>query len=203
LTSAAPSHGKMMTHARRAWHGWAMEVVLWSTVTVAGTEIAHRLHVSAEAVSRIRRRFPDTGVAGLATRPKAGRKDPAAATVERLVTRPVAAGWAQALDHAAPRAGSRPHQRLCIRRVAPQRAQAAAGAQRQKVSRDPDFVAKVRDSVGLYLNPPEPSFRKANQHRTSAMGRSDSLARLHRYGIVPSCIPSCPLHAPFMRPIGP
>jgi hypothetical protein len=27
----------------------------------------------------------------------------------------------------------------------------------KKVSRDPDFVAKVRDSVGLYLNPPEPS----------------------------------------------
>jgi Homeodomain-like domain len=87
LTSAAPSHGKMMTHARRAWHGWAMEVVLWSTVTVAGTEIALRLHVSAEAVSRIRRPFPDTGVAGLATGPKTGRKDHTvpAATVERLV----------------------------------------------------------------------------------------------------------------------
>jgi hypothetical protein len=42
---------------------------------------------------------------------------------------------------------------VCIRRAAPQRARAAAGAQRQKVSRDPDFVAKVRDSVGLYLNP--------------------------------------------------
>lgn len=64
-----------------------MEVVLWSANAVAGTEIAQRLRVSAEAVSRIRRRFPDTGVAGLATHPKAGRKDHAvpAATVERLV----------------------------------------------------------------------------------------------------------------------
>jgi hypothetical protein len=50
-------------------------------------EIAHRLRLSAEAVSRIRRRFLDHGVAGLTTRPKAGRKDHAvpAATVERLV----------------------------------------------------------------------------------------------------------------------
>jgi hypothetical protein len=33
----------------------------------------------------------------------------------------------------------------------------------QKVSRDPDFVAKVRDSVALYLNnPPEPSSGRRN-----------------------------------------
>jgi hypothetical protein len=51
------------------------QVVLWSADAVAGAEIARRLHVSAEAVSRIRHRFLDTGVAGLATRRKAGRKD--------------------------------------------------------------------------------------------------------------------------------
>jgi transposase len=63
------------------------QVVLWSAEAVAGAEIAGRLHMSAEAVSRIRHRFRDTGVAGLATRPKAGRKNHAvpAATVERLV----------------------------------------------------------------------------------------------------------------------
>jgi transposase len=63
------------------------QVVLWSADAVSGTEIARRLHVSAEAVSRIRHRFLDTGVAGLATRRKAGRKSHAvpAATVERLL----------------------------------------------------------------------------------------------------------------------
>jgi len=63
------------------------QVVLWSADAVSGTEIARRLHVSAEAVSRIRHRFLDTGVRGLATRPKAGRKTHAvpAATVERLM----------------------------------------------------------------------------------------------------------------------
>src|SRR5438067_7335509 len=63
------------------------QVILWSADSVAGAEIARRLHVSAEAVSRIRRRFCEGGVAALATRPKAGRKDHAvsAATVKRLV----------------------------------------------------------------------------------------------------------------------
>src|SRR5206468_4975414 len=62
-------------------------VVLWSADGVAGAEIARRLHLSAEAVSRILRRFLDGGVGGLATQPKGGRQDHAvpAATVERVV----------------------------------------------------------------------------------------------------------------------
>jgi len=40
------------------------QVILWSPDGIEGAEIARRLHVSAEAVSRIRRRFRDTGVAG-------------------------------------------------------------------------------------------------------------------------------------------
>jgi transposase len=62
-------------------------VVRWSADGVSGAEIARRLHLSAEAVSRIRRRFLETGIAGLATRPKPGRTDYAvpAATVERIV----------------------------------------------------------------------------------------------------------------------
>src|SRR5262245_65872389 len=62
-------------------------VVLWSADGVSGAEIARRLHLSAEAVSRIRRRFIETGIAGIATRPKAGRKDQEdpAASVGRLV----------------------------------------------------------------------------------------------------------------------
>jgi hypothetical protein len=78
-----------------------------------------------------------------------------------------------------------------VRRAAPQRAQAAVGAhlQVQKVRRDPDFVAKVRDSVGLYLDPPEPpqspipperSFRKARHGRMPALGRSVNLDEKRR-----------------------
>ena len=62
-------------------------VVLLTGEGVAATEIAERLELSPEAVSRIRRRFLDEGVEGLLERPKAGRKDHAVepATVEKIV----------------------------------------------------------------------------------------------------------------------
>ena len=62
-------------------------VVLLSEQGLRGTEIAMRLDLSAEQVSRIRRRFRDEGVAGLVERKKAGRKDHAVPpeTMERIV----------------------------------------------------------------------------------------------------------------------
>src|SRR5262245_62224712 len=58
-------------------------VVLWSADGVAGADIARRLQLSAEAVSRIRRRFLGGGIGGLDTRAKGGRTEQAvpAATV--------------------------------------------------------------------------------------------------------------------------
>ena len=49
-------------------------VILLTDAGVSGREIALRLDLSPEHVSRLRRRFCDEG-AGLAERPKAGRKD--------------------------------------------------------------------------------------------------------------------------------
>ena len=68
-------------HVRRA------RVVLLSADGVAGQEIAKRVGISAEYVSRVRRRFKESGVEGLAERPKAGRKDHAvpAEVIERIV----------------------------------------------------------------------------------------------------------------------
>src|ERR1700736_3953457 len=62
-------------------------VVLLSDRGVSGREIAVRLDLSAEHVSKIRARFSTEGVAGLGERPKAGRKDHAvaAAVVEHIV----------------------------------------------------------------------------------------------------------------------
>jgi transposase len=133
------------------------QVILWSADGVAGAEIAHRLQVSAEAVSRVRRRFIQTGVAGLATRPKAGRKDHAvpAATVERVVE----------LAMSPPPAGrSRWTTRLlakeveltsgCVSDLLRRNGLKPHHVRTYQVSRDPEFVAKVRDIVGLYLNPP-------------------------------------------------
>jgi transposase len=62
-------------------------VVLLSDAGVAGREIGLRLDLTPEHVSVIRARFRAEGVAGLAERPKAGRKDHAvsAPTEARLV----------------------------------------------------------------------------------------------------------------------
>ena len=49
-------------------------VILLSEEGLSGREVALRLGLSAEAVSRIRSRFRSEGVAGLQERPKAGRK---------------------------------------------------------------------------------------------------------------------------------
>ena len=146
------------------------QVILWSADGVAGAEIARRLHLSAEAVSRIRRRFQDGGVRGLVTRPKAGRKDHAvpAETVERIV----------ALALSPPPAGrSRWTTRLlarevhvtsgCVSDVLRRNGLKPHHVRTYKVSRDPQFAAKVRDIVGLYLDPPEHAVVLSVDEKTS------------------------------------
>ncbi len=133
-------------------------VVLLSADGVPGEEIARRLDLSPEAVSRIRARFRSGGVPGLTERPKAGRKDHAvpAATVERIVE----------LAMSPPPAGrSRWTTRLlaqevgltsgCVSDVLRRCELKPHLSRTYKVSRDPAFVAKVKDVVGLYLAPPE------------------------------------------------
>jgi len=150
--------------ARRA------HVVLWSADGISGAEIARRLHLSVEAVSRIRRRFLEDGVAGLATRPKSGRTDHAvpAATVERVVE----------LAMSPPPAGrSRWTTRLlgkavgltsgCVSDLLRRNDLKPHQTRTYKVSRDPAFVAKVRDVVGLYLNPPEHAVVLSVDEKTS------------------------------------
>lgn len=145
-------------------------VVLWSADGVPGTEIARRLQLSAEAVSRIRRRFLTGGVAGLASRPKGGRTDHAvpAATVEQLVE--LAMG-------PPPMGRSRWTTRLLAKEVALTSGCVSDLLRRHglkphlvrtyKVSRDPEFVAKVRDIVGLYLAPPEHAVVLSVDEKTS------------------------------------
>ncbi len=61
--------------ALRANHARRATVVLLAAEGVPGVEIARRLGLSVSQVSRIRKRFERGQVAGLADRPKSGRKD--------------------------------------------------------------------------------------------------------------------------------
>jgi transposase len=132
--------------------------VLLSDEGVAGREIARRLDLSPEAVSVIRARFRAGGVAGLAERPKAGRKDHAVsaemeARLVQLAMSPPPAGrsrWTTRL--LAKKVGLTSG---CVSDVLRRNGLRPHLVRTYKVSRDPDFAAKVKDVVGLYLNPPE------------------------------------------------
>jgi len=145
-------------------------VVLWSIEGIAGTEIAQRLDLTPEQVSRIRRRFIEGGVGALKDRPKTGRKDHAvsAEKIEQIV----------GLAMSPPPAGrSRWTTRLlgkqvgltsgCVSDVLRQQGLKPHLVRTYKVSRDPEFVAKVKDVVGLYLHPPEHAVVLSVDEKTS------------------------------------
>lgn len=132
-------------------------VVLMSAEGISGAEIARRLDLTPEAVSRIRSRFRNAGPEGLADRPRSGRKDHAVpeATIEQIVQlamSPPPAGrsrWTTRL--LAKRVGLTSG---CVSDVLRSKHLKPHLARTYKVSRDPEFAAKVEDVVGLYLNPP-------------------------------------------------
>lgn len=145
-------------------------VVLLSADGVPGREIAKRLDLTTEAVSRIRGRFRATGVAGLEDGQKAGRKDHAVpqATVERIVQlamSPPPAGrsrWTTRLlgDEVGLTSG-------CASDVLRKHGLKPHLTRTCGVSRDPEFATKVKDVVGLYLNPPEHAVVLSMDEKTS------------------------------------
>ena len=145
-------------------------VILLSAAGESGVEIATRLDLSPEAVARVRRRFVDGGVDGLADRPRPGRKDHAvpAATVEQIV---------QLAMSPPPPGRSRWTTRLlgkevgltsgCVSDVLRAKGLKPHFTRTYKVSRDPKFAEKVKDVVGLYLNPPEHAIVLSVDEKTS------------------------------------
>ena len=120
--------------------------------------IAQALKTSRPTVLLWRDRFAKKGVPGLLQDgPRTGRKK--ALTAERIqsvveatlrTTPPAATHWttrtlakAQGLSH------------MTVQRIWQQHRLQPHRVETFKLSRDPHFVAKVRDVVGLYLNPPD------------------------------------------------
>lgn len=152
LEAITARHSAAAAVVRRA------RVILLSADGVSGFEIARRLELWPEAVSRIRARFRRDGVGGVYGRSKAGRKDHAVMpeVVEKVV---------QLAMSPPPPGRSRWTTRLlakevgltsgCISDLLRRNGLKPHLSRTYKVSRDPAFVAKVKDVVGLYLNPPE------------------------------------------------
>lgn len=145
-------------------------VVLLSDQGLSGREIASRVGLTPEHVSKIRSRFLAEGVEGLNERPKAGRTDHAvpATTVERIVElalSPPPAGrvrWTTRL--LAQEVGLTSG---CVSDILRKNGLKPHLVRTYKVSRDPDFVAKVKDVVGLYLSPPDHAVVLSVDEKTS------------------------------------
>jgi transposase len=134
-------------------------IVLASAEGESGDGICQRVGVSRPTVGLWLDRYEAEGVAGLtADRPRSGRPKAISVAREDAIVRAT-------LDDAPPDAGTHWSTRLLARHVGvPQttisRIWRAHGLKPHlvatfKVSTDPDFVAKLRDVVGLYLDPPK------------------------------------------------
>jgi transposase len=132
-------------------------IVLLGADGLKNTEIAERLGITRGMAAKWRSRFAEHGLDGLTDEPRPGR--PRTITddkVEEVIVKTLETTPRDA-THWSTRSMAR---EVGLTQSAVLRIWRAFGLQphRQetwKLSRDPQFIEKVRDVVGLYLNPPE------------------------------------------------
>jgi transposase len=132
-------------------------VVLLASEGLKNTEIARRLGVHRTMVTRWRNRFADGRLDGLLDEPRPGQSRKITdAQVEEVIVKTLESTPKDA-THWSTRSMAK---EVGLNQSAVHRIWKAFGLQphRQeswKLSKDPQFIAKVRDVVGLYLDPPE------------------------------------------------
>ena len=133
-------------------------VVLLAAQGLENRAIAQRLNIGRDTVATWRRRFGEQRLAGIVKdAPRGGRKP----TVQDAVSARIVKWTTQEKPADATHWSTRTlAQALGVSRSMVQRVWKAHGlkphlAKTFKVSNDPQFVEKLQDVVGLYLNPPE------------------------------------------------
>ena len=141
----------------RQKHAWRARIVLATAEGCGTAEIMRRTGKSKPCVWRWQERFMREGVAGLLRDKgrKPGKAPLPTSTVERIVGLTLGeppgetTHWTGRMMAKAAGVSLRSVQRIwAAHRLTPHRARAF------KLSRDPAFVAKLRDVVGLYVHPP-------------------------------------------------
>src|SRR5512144_2069446 len=136
---------------------WRARIVL-AGHGIGAVEAARRVGKSVPTVRRWRRRYVAAGVDGLlkdATRPP-GRKPLPVETIKRVVeltlrqAQPAATHWSERTMAA--KVGIAPS---TVHKIWKAHGLKPHLVETFKLSRDPDFVDKVEDVVGLYLDPPD------------------------------------------------
>jgi len=130
--------------------------VLLMTDQVAGTEIARLTGYTSVQVSRIRRRFAEEGLAGLADRPRSGRPARLTQAKGAQVVALTLKAPPKGLTHWSTRelAGRVGMSHTTVHRIWKAHALQPHRVETFKFTQDPNAEAKIRDVVGLYLNPP-------------------------------------------------
>jgi len=147
------AHSRTLPHALVC----RARLVLWSAEGESNTRIARRLRWTNATVGKWRQRFLQHRVAGLYDelrpgRPRTVADDQIASLLKRTLSRQPAAGTHWTVRLAAQTSGiskSTVHRLFQAFALQPHRSRSF------KLSTDPFFIEKVRDIVGLYLNPPD------------------------------------------------
>ena len=133
------------------------KLVLWSAKGQSNSQIAARLSWTKATVGKWRQRFLQYRLAGLYDelrpgRPRTIEDEQVTALLKRTLSRRPAAGTHWTVREAARVSGiskSTVHRLFQAFALQPHRTRSF------KLSTDPFFIEKVRDIVGLYLNPPD------------------------------------------------
>jgi len=133
------------------------KLVLWSAEGESNTRIAHRLRWTQATAGKWRRRFVHHRLAGLYDelrpgRPRTIEEEQVAGLLKRTLSRKPAGATHWSVRQAARASGiskSTVHRLFQAFALQPHRTRSF------KLSTDPFFIEKVRDIVGLYLNPPD------------------------------------------------
>lgn len=148
---------------RRRWtssHGLAMRarIVLESATGATNVAVADKVGCSPQTVGKWRQRFIDHGIDGLLDEPRVGRpREVDDAKIEQIIvetleTTPPGGSTHWSTRDMAARVGL---SQSTISRVWRTFGLKPHLTETWKLSKDPQFIDKVRDVVGLYLDPPE------------------------------------------------
>src|SRR5216117_2462720 len=148
----------LATRARTRLHlAWRARIILLCSQGLASTVVARRLHTRAQTIGKWRGRFVRDRRDGLYDEPRPGApRTIADADVERVVIRTLET-TPRGHTHWSLRGMAKA---TGLRRMTISRIWHAFGLQPHrtetfKLSPDPLLIEKVRDIVGLYMNPPE------------------------------------------------
>ena len=146
------------------------EIVLAASSGLENTEIASELGVTRETVGRWRSRFIKEGVEGITSDlPRGGRKPTARSKAESQIIQVTTQQKPKNATHWSTRTLA---EELGVTQSMIHRVWKANGLKPHliktfKVSNDPHFEEKLRDIVGLYMNPPENALVLSADEKTS------------------------------------